>query len=94
MLIGYWPGETHSDREWRRERLRAPGARPYPMPYTRTPELIGYQRWVIGGYDHRIGWQEWEAARYQPRNLRRKLQSEALPLETDDDGDETPEHTA
>src|ERR1700679_2281967 len=54
MLIGYWPGETHADRDYRRARLREWGARPYPMPYVRTPELVGFQRWVIGAYDKRI----------------------------------------
>jgi hypothetical protein len=31
LLCGYWPGETHADREHRRARLREFGARPYPM---------------------------------------------------------------
>jgi len=70
MLIGYWPGETHEDRDFRRQRLREYGARPYPMPYVRTPELVGFQRWVIGAYDKRIPWSDWQAARYQPCNLR------------------------
>lgn len=72
MLIGYWPGETHEDRDFRRARLRDFGALPYPMPYVRTPELVGFQRWVIGGYDKAIPWAEWVRARYQPRNLRRR----------------------
>jgi len=70
MLIGYWPGETHEDREHRRARLRAFGASPYPMPFVRTPDLLGFQRWVIGAYDKSVTWREWTAARYQPRNLR------------------------
>jgi hypothetical protein len=69
ILIGYWPGETTADREYRRARLRAFGARPYPMPFTRTPELVGFQRWVIGAYDKRISWAEWTKARYEPRHL-------------------------
>jgi hypothetical protein len=69
ILIGYWPGETTADREHRRVRLREFGARPYPMPYERTPELVGFQRWIIGAYDKTIPWREWNAARYQPRNL-------------------------
>ena len=85
MRIGYWPDEDHEQREWRRRRLRALRAKPYPMPYTRTPELLGYQRWVIGGYDHRIGWDEWRAARYQPRNLRRHESTAALPLQKADE---------
>jgi hypothetical protein len=65
-----WPSETHEDREYRRRRLRDFGARPYPMPYTRTPELIGFQRWVVGAYDKRVPWRDWIAAKYEPRGLR------------------------
>ena len=74
MLIGYWPGETSEDREHRRSRLRAFGARPYPMPYTRTPELVGFQRWVIGAYDKRVAWAEWQAAGFRPERLGSKAQ--------------------
>jgi hypothetical protein len=70
MLIGYWPDETSADREYRRKQLREFGARPYPMPFVRTPELVGFQRWVIGAYDKGIPWPAWKAARYEPRNLR------------------------
>jgi hypothetical protein len=73
LLIGYWPGETHEDRDYRRRSLRDLGCLPYPMPYVRTPELTGFQRWVIGGYDKSIPWDEWTGARFQPRNLRRRL---------------------
>ncbi len=72
ILVGYWPLETHADRDYRRQRLRDFGALPYPMPYDRTPELIGFQRWVIGGYDKSIPWTEWQAARCQPRGLQRR----------------------
>lgn len=68
-LIGYWPGETVADWEYRRASLRAFGARPYPMPYVRTREAVGFQRWVIGAYDKRIPWDAWTAANYEPRNL-------------------------
>lgn len=71
MLIGYWPGETHADRDYRRAALREFGARPYPMPFERTPELVGFQRWVIGAYDKRISWREWEAAHCRPERLAR-----------------------
>jgi hypothetical protein len=70
MLVGYWPGETHEDRDARRQALRDFGARPYPMPYVRTSELVGYQRWVIGAYDKRIAWAEWSAANCRPEKLR------------------------
>ena len=72
VLVGFWPGETAEDRDYRRARLRAFGARPYPMPYVRTPELVGFQRWVIGAYDKVVPWAEWQAARYEPRNLTRQ----------------------
>jgi hypothetical protein len=81
MLIGYWPGETHQDRDYRRAKLRAFGARPYPMPFIRTPELVGFQRWVIGAYDKRVPWADWRAGRYEPRALMPPDQG-ALALET------------
>lgn len=69
VLCGYWPGETQQDREHRRARLREFGARPYPMPFVRTPEIVGFQRWIVGAYDKRVPWAEWEAADYRPENL-------------------------
>lgn len=69
ILVGYWPGETHADRDYRRAALRDFGARPYPMPFVRTRELVGFQRWVIGAYDKRISWTDFEAAGYEPRHL-------------------------
>lgn len=69
MLCGYWQGETHEDRDYRRRRLREFGARPYPMIWDRTPELLGFQRWVIGAYDKRIQWADWYQASYRPEKL-------------------------
>lgn len=69
ILIGYWKGETHEDRECRRRKLREFGARPYPMPFVRSKELVGYQRWVVGAYDKRIKWEDFERAKYQPSGL-------------------------
>lgn len=69
MLIGYWPGETESDRVYRQIKLREFGAVPYPMPFTRTRELVGFQRWVCGAYDKRIPWDDWKAADYRPEKL-------------------------
>lgn len=76
MLIGYRDGETEADWLYRRDQLRAFGALPYPMPYVRTKETVGFQRWVVNGYDKRkthsgepITWDRWKAANYQPRNL-------------------------
>lgn len=72
MLVGFDPGETHKDRDHRRRRLREFGALPYPMPYRRTSELVGFQRWVLGAYDKRVDWEDWQCANYQPRQLRLK----------------------
>lgn len=69
MLVGYWAGETHADRDLRRTEIRNFGARPYPMPFVRTRELVDFQRWVIGGYDKSISWDTWLAAGGEPRRL-------------------------
>jgi hypothetical protein len=69
MLCGYWPNETQADREYRRVKLREFGARPYPMPFIRTKELVGFQRWIIGAYDKRFSWEQWEKASYRPEKL-------------------------
>ncbi len=79
MLIGYWPGETHADRDYRRKQLREFGARPYPMPFVRKRELVSFQRWVIGAYDKSISWDEWTRAKGEPRNLTRRNNPQ-LPL--------------
>jgi hypothetical protein len=81
MLVGYAPGETHELRDHRRRRLREFGARPYPMPYVRTPELLGFQRWVVDAYDKGIPWERWKAAHYNPRKLGDRRVS--LPLFTE-----------
>jgi len=69
MLVGHALGETHDERDHRRRLLREFGARPYPMPFVRTPELVGFQRWVIQAYDKGIPWAAWKAAGYSPRRL-------------------------
>lgn len=69
MLIGYWKGETHAERDYRRSQLRAFGARPYPMPFERTRDLVDFQRWVIGAYDKRVPWADWARAGGRPEGL-------------------------
>lgn len=69
ILCGFWPGETSADREYRRRRLREFGARPYPMPFVKTPELVGFQRWCMGAYDKRFTWAEWSENGYRPEGL-------------------------
>lgn len=71
ILVGYWPGETQEDRLYRWRKLRDFGARPYPMPFVRTPELVGFQRWIVGAYDKRFSWEDWKAADYRPEKLNR-----------------------
>lgn len=71
MLIGYWPGETEADWLDRWAKLRAFGCRPYPMPFVRNSLTLGFQRWIIGAYDKRIPWDQWKAARCDPRKLER-----------------------
>jgi hypothetical protein len=70
MLIGYWPGETIEDWDCRRRQLREFGSIPYPMPYIRTRETVGFQRWVVGAYDKRISLSDWIAANYRPEKLK------------------------
>lgn len=71
MLCGYWPGETQEDREYRRQKLREFGARPYPMPYVRTKELVGFQRWIVRRIDLNVSWAEFVEADYRPEKLSR-----------------------
>ena len=78
MLIGYWPNETHEDRDYRRAKLRDFGAAPYPMPYERTPELVGFQRWVVTGADQLMSWERFAARRLQARGARDDDQQLAL----------------
>ena len=85
MLIAYWcprcglvpekcghgeaPRLVEGDFE-RRAKLREWGAVPYPMPFVRTRETIGFQCWIVGwAYDKTIDWPTWERARYQPQRL-------------------------
>lgn len=67
MLVGYQ--ESLEDRLYRHARLRDFGARPYPMPYRRTPELIGFQRWAVRRIDRFVSWQEFQAAGYRPERF-------------------------
>jgi hypothetical protein len=75
MLIGYWPGETHEDREYRRRSLREFGCLPYPMPYQRSRELVGFQRWVVRRADLRISWEEYSRAQFRPERVVRSDQN-------------------
>lgn len=70
MLVGYHDGPRLTEGDFERHRkLREFGCLPFPMPYERTRELVGFQRWIVGAYDKRIPWTAWERAKYQPKNL-------------------------
>jgi hypothetical protein len=70
ILCGYWPWSDRLDWEYRRKLLREFGARPYPMPFHRTRESVGFQRWVCGAYDKRVSWEDWIEAGYRPEKLK------------------------
>lgn len=70
ILCGYFPWSDLADWEDRRKQLREFGARPYPMPFHRTRESVGFQRWVCGAYDKRVSWADWVAAGYRPEKLK------------------------
>lgn len=76
ILLGYWPWSDLADWEYRRKQLREFGCRPYPMPYERTREAVGFQRWVVAAYDKRVTWEEWAGAGYEPRNITRKQEGQ------------------
>ncbi len=80
MLIGYWPGETHESREFRRVKLRQFGVRPYPMVYRKneTVELNGYARWVIRRIDLMWPWEQFKAVNYRPERI--GMMDRELPL--------------
>lgn len=70
ILCGFWPYDKKSETwELRRQKLRDFGARPYPMPFVRTKELVGFQRFVIGAYDKRFSWEQFVRANYRPEKL-------------------------
>ena len=75
MLIGFWPGETDKDWEYRRQKLRDFGATPYPMPFQRTREAVGFQRFCIGHYDKRVEWKLFKDAAFRPERLHISLGS-------------------
>lgn len=80
MLCG-GPGDTPANREYRRLKLREFGCRPYPMPFVRTKELIGFQRWIVRRSDvgkNAVSWAEYSAANWRPENVRKPEPDEPL----------------
>jgi len=76
MLVGFADGETHEDRDYRRRKLRERGVVPYPMPFTRTRELVGFQRWVVRAIDKYLPWDEFAAAGYDARNIKPEVEGQ------------------
>lgn len=73
MLVG-GPGDTPANREYRRVKLREFGCRPYPMPFVRTKELVGFQRWIVRRADigkNAVSWAEYSAANWRPEDVRK-----------------------
>lgn len=70
MLVG-GIGDTPENREYRRLKLREFGCRPYPMPFVRTPELVGFQRWIVRRADLKMSWAEYSAANWRPERVTR-----------------------
>lgn len=80
MLIGYWPGETDEDWDYRRRQLRDFGALPYPMPYIRTDATVGFQRFVLTHYDRRVSWQDFKTAGYRSPFLSKDYTTQAFDI--------------
>lgn len=91
MLIGYAKGETEEKRLHRARTIADFGAKPFPMPYVRTPELLGFARyWIKGLYrplvDKRTGeikrrpitWEEFKRTGYSVRRL--SVRERTLPM--------------
>jgi hypothetical protein len=73
MLIG-GRGDSPENREHRRAKLREFGCRPYPMPFVRTKELVGFQRWIVRRADvgkNAVSWAEYCAANFRPEDIKR-----------------------
>jgi len=49
----------------------------YLTPFVRTPEVVEFQRWVIGTYDKRSTWERWKRANYRPENLGEPVESQS-----------------
>lgn len=68
VLVGYdhgtksGRGSITDDDVYRIEQLRKWGADPYPMPFTRSKETIGFQRWVLRFAEKQgVGWDDYKA---------------------------------
>jgi hypothetical protein len=74
VLVGYCH-DTKSPRPhitpddvYRVQKLRAWGADPYPMPFVRTRDTIGFQRWVCRFVEKSgVSWETYKASGYDSR---------------------------
>lgn len=41
------------------------------MPFKRTPELVGFQRWVVRRADLNMSWADYMGANYRPEDVGR-----------------------
>jgi hypothetical protein len=75
MLVGYDHAtktarpELTPDDFYRQARLREFGARPYPMPFIRTPDLVAFQRWVVRRIDLMVPWDNFKAINCRPERI-------------------------
>lgn len=53
----------------RLETLKEFGCRPFPMPFVKNRETNGFQRWAVRRIYHKVSWERFVAAKYQPGNL-------------------------
>lgn len=64
ILVGF-DGTTPEDWLYRANKLNEFGARPYPMPFTRDPAVLGFVRWISFGQFRRVSWDDFARAGYQ-----------------------------
>jgi hypothetical protein len=71
MLIGFWDGpQLTADDFYRHAKLREFGCRPYPMPFVKTRELNGFQKWVVKRIDVAgVSWEQFRRAKYRPEKI-------------------------
>jgi hypothetical protein len=70
MLIGFAPGETTAEIEYRFREMVALGCEPYPMVYDRSrKDLRAFQRWAIRGLYRAFPFSEYDVTIKRPRRL-------------------------
>jgi hypothetical protein len=77
VLVGY-DHATKSGRPvlvdddfYRCQKLVEFGAAPYPMPFVRTKETVGFQRWFVRRDNFKVQWERWVNQGYRPLTLTR-----------------------